>query len=172
VTVPLSLDLPAVLMLQLAAYAEELSLTVEDAAARLIGEGLLRHRLAYPEAGDVPLELATQRMGEALAVAFVVSARDAMIAAAQSPEAKAIGWRGLALALTAWRGIPSPPLTAAELPAFLALDGLAPGEALKLEHAKLLAGWLERRTEEREALDDVEADALELRLEALGERVG
>jgi hypothetical protein len=145
----LTLQLPDATLAELLAYARRRKMAPADAGAYVLGFGLVRLALVDVEADPGALEESLDALGEAAASAYAVTASDAMFAATLSPEAKAIGWQGLAVALAAYRGALIPPPTPAEVAALVTLDSL---EALRATDAAALAGWLERRTREAEEL--------------------
>lgn len=149
------LDLSAALDGELARYAERNGKTRAEAAVHLIGLALVREAMAQSAAVPMSLEEAEAAAAEAHAVAWAMTARDAMVAERFGGEpAKRIGWRALASVLAATRGLLSPSPTTAEAVAMAALDEV--GE-LRPSHAEALAGWLQRRaTFEAETLGELE----------------
>lgn len=149
----LTLTLPEATLGELVAYSKRRGMALTEAAGHLIGFGLVREALADPGINpDMSDADAAANLAGAIASSYTVAARDAFFHVARSPEAEAIGWQRLAVALCQYRGIPTPPPTAEEA---VALMNLSDGDTLDVDAAAVLSGWLERRQREAEELAEI-----------------
>lgn len=152
----LTLTIPDATLAELLAYSRRRGMALTDAAGHLIGFGLVREALADPaidpDMSDVD---AAAALGEAFVSVYTVAARDAFFHVARSPEAAAIGWQRLAVAICQYRGVATPPPTAEEA---IALMNLSDGDTLDADAAAVLSGWLERRQREAEELAAITED--------------